>query len=650
MAMQLRLNGIKLLFLLTFLSLFFVVESYAQGQGDEIPKMRIVKVEPAPSSQIIRSSDIDNYDDNGELGAGLIIQSDISDLTIQASNGIIKQDRVANEWRVLVSPTERLLTILSLEFVEPLEIILRDEGVELESGKFWIIQVTGDKATVDQSVIFNIDPTEAVLKIDNGEPIQVTNGSHATQLSIGTHTLSIERAGYETRFDTVDVSSTNWNFQYTLSRLVRVEMSISSNPVGAIVYINDQPAAEGETPFRKYYFPGEYVVRLIKPGFVDLTRTVQLSSTNNTFQFNLPENSGFMNIETIPTDAVVTLDGQVFQETSNVSVQPGNYLLSITKQGFRPYEETVNITLRDTLQKNIELEMIKGSIYVSTRPNDADLELYRNGVRVQGWTKNLADKTLPVGNYELRARAINHDSYSESFTLSENEERVFTINLVQTSGIGSLTVKSVFSEAEFNLKGISSNNRLNMDFSQSPIDVQSLNYGNYILSVKKRGFKVVEKEISIRNSNTDIVLLEEFIPKSKGKAFFRSLFIPGSGHGYLGKKGAGFLYFVGSAAAAGFTIKSYLDYQSDYEAYTIAKSNYDNATSNFTNAFNEYETALKTAQESKNGIILGATVLAVVKGLETFSIFVQRSPKRELKRAKVGFNPTISGISMNIDF
>lgn len=140
------------------------MESFSQA----IPNLELIKVETRPGDFINREDD-SNRDANGNLAAGIIIQSNLSDLSFEASNGIIRTQVSGNEWKILVSENERLLTVYSEGFL-PLEIILSEVGVELVSGSFWLIQIggvgTGPGLTGSGNFTVNTNPSGATIKIE----------------------------------------------------------------------------------------------------------------------------------------------------------------------------------------------------------------------------------------------------------------------------------------------------------------------------------------------------------------------------------------------------------------------------------------------------------------------------------------------------
>jgi hypothetical protein len=104
-------------------------------------EIRVVSVEPVPN-EFVSDRDPDNYDSNGYLAAGVIIETGLNGLSIVANNGFVRIPvQEGNTYRMLVSDDERVLAISADGFF-PHEIILNDEGVQLQSGKFWRIKLS----------------------------------------------------------------------------------------------------------------------------------------------------------------------------------------------------------------------------------------------------------------------------------------------------------------------------------------------------------------------------------------------------------------------------------------------------------------------------------------------------------------------------
>jgi hypothetical protein len=117
-------------------------------------KELVIRGEPVLSSnQIITDREV-NYDVNGKLAAGLLIKSSLQNMAIEATLGVISRMGYENSVLVLLSPQEDKVTITK-EGLDPLNILLSESGIELESGKVWEIEVkeqlkqsTSDELTI----------------------------------------------------------------------------------------------------------------------------------------------------------------------------------------------------------------------------------------------------------------------------------------------------------------------------------------------------------------------------------------------------------------------------------------------------------------------------------------------------------------------
>jgi hypothetical protein len=100
------------------------------------------------TTHFISKSNLKNYDANGNLGAGLLINIEHENPEFTSSNGIIKQSKSDDGWHLLVSENERIITVYAEGFL-PFQIELKANEIELESGTYWNIEVA--KKTLENS-------------------------------------------------------------------------------------------------------------------------------------------------------------------------------------------------------------------------------------------------------------------------------------------------------------------------------------------------------------------------------------------------------------------------------------------------------------------------------------------------------------------
>jgi len=183
-------------------------------------------------------------------------------------------------------------------------------------------------------------------------------------------------------------------------------LNVISLPAGGRVYLNDE--FRGETPLAlTNLFAGEYRLRVERPGYAPLARTVTLGARGEaTEEFRLAKNSGKLVVVSEPAGADVLLDDAArgvtpTGETARVSdpleldlLPAGTYRVQVRKSGYLP--RTTNVELRANAVVTLH-ERLTRRFVVDTRvwigPNGA---LLREGMLVS---------ETPAGDIELQLQA-----------------------------------------------------------------------------------------------------------------------------------------------------------------------------------------------------------------------------------------------------
>ncbi len=147
-------------------------------------------------------------DDNGEVCAGFIINTDLKGLVFQANNGVVKINQVPGRYFLFLSPGENVVDVFADGFA-PLKIVMNNLGIRLRSGQSWSVKLTGEKSI---PVNFIITPQNVKLFV-NGVP---TNYSTPPQMKIGKHAVRLEKEGWVTINDTIEVSESRTLFPFYL--------------------------------------------------------------------------------------------------------------------------------------------------------------------------------------------------------------------------------------------------------------------------------------------------------------------------------------------------------------------------------------------------------------------------------------------------
>jgi len=185
----------------------------------------------------------------------------------------------------------------------------------------------------------------------------------------------------------------------------------------------------------------------------------------------------------------------------------------------------------------------------------------------------------------------------------------------------------------------------------TPVRFNTVLSGAFRLTVDREGFERHEQTIYVsesRPSQIDIRLS----PKTRTKAFFRSLIIPGWGQSYYGSKTKTYGFLMGTiAASAGFLVARD-DFNDKYDVYLQKKSASNNANtwSDIENLDQELYDAQKSANDAEDlknvlmGVAIGVYALNLLDAFlffpdfNTFSEYEALTLKPEYDGQKVSLS------------
>lgn len=450
------------------------------AQESKINELRIVGEGEFLPSQLIDKSIIDA---NGNVSAGLLIQSDLSGFEYDANNGIVKINKRPGSDLLFLQEAERVVTIYKKNY-KPLSIVLSDYGIDLQSGRVWKLEVTGDKISdqlISISIIRNIEESEVFID-ENYIGKDVIH-----RLDPGRHTIRIEKLGYHPIIDTVNVTPDNILFTYELESIDPIKVQIKSNPANARIFIDN--VDRGVTEFSSYLYPQKYSIRIVKNGYVDIIDTIEVKNNpDSLFSYNLVRNTAYLkvtkdppdaelriegnpyntdlielipgdyvielnkpgyfpirdsiklviadtlyknylltksaallSITTIPTDATVLINKEDYSNKKSIELAPGLAKIEILKDGYSRQEETIEVKVGDRIYKEYILEKQLGILQVTVKPSDATVILYKNNQEIQSWTGLNRIKDLPIGDYELVAKSNRYKTSKEIIEINDGE-------------------------------------------------------------------------------------------------------------------------------------------------------------------------------------------------------------------------------------
>src|SRR5690606_20894314 len=107
-----------------------------------------------------------------------------------------------------------------------------------------------------------------------------------------------------------------------------------------------------------------------------------------------------------------------------LSVPPGQHLLSLVRPGFRPYETLVEVRAERRTRLRPDLEVVTGAVLVEADESGALVEI--DG-RPMGYTPTLV--RLPVGPHELEVSLAGYVGVERRVTVTEGDEQRVVVSL-----------------------------------------------------------------------------------------------------------------------------------------------------------------------------------------------------------------------------
>ncbi len=321
------------------------------------------------------------------------------------------------------------------------------------------------------------------------------------------------------------------------AEIMRVgDLEITSAPPGASLHINGKPA--GVTPFEgKDYSAGPYRIRVEKEGYEAWEKqiTVEAGRTSKVLADLAVLRVGELEVKSEPSGAKIYLDGKAAGDTPSVlsKVSPGRHRVQVSKDGYVPFEGTVEIRARERARIEASLKRATGGILVVTEPPGANVSVdgRRAGVSPYG------GKGLTPRKYRVRVDKEGYETWEGEVTVIAEKDVEVPVALKLKGG--ELLVQSEPPGAKVYLTG--------KEIGSTPTKVSGIPPGVYELRVIKEGYAPHEAQVKVVGGRTETV--QASLRKSAGSLLLRTE--PAGANVYVDGKLAGVSPFQGEGLTPG---------------------------------------------------------------------------------------------------
>lgn len=282
-------------------------------------------------------------------------------------------------------------------------------------------------------------PTGADIYLDGVLQSQHTN-STLTNVSQGNHTITFVLDGYISYTQTVSISK---NRTITVfATLVPNFGSIycATNPTGADIYLDGVLQSQHTNSTITNISPGSHTITLAKTGYISYAQTVNViggQTVTISAMLQTPP-SGSLSIVADPSNANVYIDGvpQTQQTSSTITnILAGQHTITITKDGYLPYTQIVNIIANQTVNVCAILQQQLqgiGNLSIITDPTNANV--YIDGV-LNTQKTSLTITNISVGQHTVILTKAGYLSYTQNVNIIANQTITISAILQQLSTI-----------------------------------------------------------------------------------------------------------------------------------------------------------------------------------------------------------------------
>ena len=333
------------------------------------------------------------------------------------------------------------------------------------------------------SINIKSKPSDAKIFIDGNEA--GTTPETINDIECGTHIVKLIVEGYGDWSENVEVKP---NVESRLTAVL-LEMagsvSVKSKPSNAAIFIDGNKV--GVTPaVVQDVSPGTHIVKISMDGYNIWSESIEINAKKNTeLTAILQEITGTININSIPADALIFLDGNkagTSPETIS-EIKIGTHLVEARKEGYETWSENIEITDKE-YNLTATLEEKTGYIDIQSEPSNATILL--DGKKT-GLTPEIIQNIKP-GIHQVEIRADGFKSWSNSVEVTAENKSVVNVSLQKASG--SINVKSAPENAKIYIDG--------KEVGITPTTLSFIPIGTHEIEVKIDGHKEWKKSIVVK--------------------------------------------------------------------------------------------------------------------------------------------------------
>ena len=208
-----------------------------------------------------------------------------------------------------------------------------------------------------------------------------------------------------------------------------------------------------------------------------------------------PEPAGMLTIETTPPHADVFVDRvNRAQAPAELSLRPGQHLVTLRCEGYRPEHRTVTIDDGGRTSLNVQLAKITGILIAASEPAGAEVTI--DGISY-GATPALVT-ALPLGTYKLNFALAGYKTKTIEVSVKDRTPVKAFVSL--TSDTATLNIACDLPDVAISLNGIPR--------GTAPCTIDRIPAGDAELSATAKGYKPFVQKLRLGEGETQSVSIQ----------------------------------------------------------------------------------------------------------------------------------------------
>lgn len=263
------------------------------------------------------------------------------------------------------------------------------------------------------------------------------------------------------------------------------QVRITSDPDAADVTFDG--SMRGQTPLTiRDAAPGPHLLRLAKPGYRDLLRSLELAPEQRMMlQLALEPVTGLVLVHTDPSGGAVEIDGAHRGTTPLLltDLPVGRYRVHVALTGYLDRDLDLVIEDRTPIYLATELSSDSATLTLTSTPAGADVAL--NGL-AKGATPCTIDR-VPAGENELEVTRAGYHPFKRAIRLAAGQTEKMTMKLEPLPA--SLSIVSIPAGARIYLDD---------EFKgKAPITLDRLEPGAYQIRAQQEGYEMLTRPVTL---------------------------------------------------------------------------------------------------------------------------------------------------------